>query len=159
MVSELSLWFLYPGFDPRRAQFYFSKNKLTERSLKCACHSVDWMVTEWWLKCDWNPPFPSPFSHHSVDWNVRFHPVFPPAKLKYHINLKTFSRMVTVRSTLYKSAVPLFLSGGWMPLLNYVSCRFLFCRFRMGVSFIVVFKIISTTVSASIFTKGIKALI
>ena len=22
--------------------------------------------TEWWLKCDWNPPFPSPFSHHSV---------------------------------------------------------------------------------------------
>ena len=22
--------------------------------------------TEWWLKCDWNPPFPSPFSRHSA---------------------------------------------------------------------------------------------
>ena len=66
MVSVLSLWFLHPGFDPRRAQFYFSKNKLTERSLKCACHWVNWMVTEWWLKCDWNPPFPSPFSRHSA---------------------------------------------------------------------------------------------
>ena len=61
MVSVLSLWFI-PGSDPRRTQFYFSKNKLTERSLKCSCLWVNWMVTEWWLKCDWNPPFPSPFS-------------------------------------------------------------------------------------------------
>ena len=37
---------------------------LTERSLKCACHSVIWMVTEWWLKCDWDPPYPSPFIRH-----------------------------------------------------------------------------------------------
>ena len=59
----ISLWFLHPGFDLRRAQFYFTKN---ERSLKCACHSVDWMVTEWWLICDWNPSFPSPFSRHSA---------------------------------------------------------------------------------------------
>ena len=66
MVSELSLWFLHPGFDPRRAQFYFSKNKLTERSLKCACHSVDWMVTEMRLKSTFPVIIQSPFSHHSV---------------------------------------------------------------------------------------------
>ena len=52
--------------QPHWALFYFSKNKLTEKSLKCACHSVDWMLTEWWLKCDWNPPFPSQFSRHSA---------------------------------------------------------------------------------------------
>ena len=57
---------LIRGFEPRWAYFCFSKNKLTERSLKCACHSVDWMVSERWLKCDWNPPFPSPFSRHSA---------------------------------------------------------------------------------------------
>ena len=33
---------------------------------QCACHSVVWMVTQWWLKCDWNPPFLSPFSRLSV---------------------------------------------------------------------------------------------
>ena len=55
MVSVLTLWFLHPGADPRREQFYFLKNKLTERSLKYTCHSVDW-----------NPHFPSPFSRHSA---------------------------------------------------------------------------------------------
>ena len=28
----------------------FILKKMTERSLKCACHSVDWMVTKWY----WN---------------------------------------------------------------------------------------------------------
>ena len=45
---------------------FFLKHNLTERSLKCAYESVDWMVTEWWLKCDWHPPFQSPFSRHST---------------------------------------------------------------------------------------------
>ena len=66
MVSVLSLWLKRPGFKPHWALFYFSKNKLTEKSLKCAWHSVDGMVTEWWLKCGWNPPLPSPFSPHSA---------------------------------------------------------------------------------------------
>lgn len=39
--------------------FFF---KLTERLLKCACHSVNWMVSDRWLKCDWKTHFPSPFS-------------------------------------------------------------------------------------------------
>ena len=30
------------------------------------------MVTEWWLKCDWNPPFPSPFSRHSATIQSQF---------------------------------------------------------------------------------------
>ena len=70
MVSVLSLWFLHPGFDPRRAQFYFSiKNILF-------FNKINWLkghwnvpaiqTTEWWLKCDWNPPFPLPFSRHSA---------------------------------------------------------------------------------------------
>ena len=37
--------------------FIFFKRLLTERSLKFAC-----ILTEWSLKCNWNPPFPSPFS-------------------------------------------------------------------------------------------------
>ena len=70
MVSALSLWFLYPRFVPRWAPyaFYFSKNKLTEWSLKCACHSFDLMITKWWLKCDWNPPF----SRHSATIQLPF---------------------------------------------------------------------------------------
>ena len=63
MVSLLCLWFLHPGFG--RSLIFF-KNTPTERSLKCVCYSVDWRVTEWWLKVDWNLPFPSPFSRHSA---------------------------------------------------------------------------------------------
>ena len=67
----MAKWLAYLPFDlSTRVRValgvIFQKNKLTERSLKCACYSVDWMVTEWWLKCDWKPPFPSPFSRHSA---------------------------------------------------------------------------------------------
>ena len=55
-----------PGSSRVGRNFIFQKNMLTERSLQCACHSVNWMVTEWWLKCDWNPPFPSQFSRLSA---------------------------------------------------------------------------------------------
>ena len=41
-----------PGSSHSGRYFIFSKHKQTEKSLKCACHSVDGMVTEWWLKCD-----------------------------------------------------------------------------------------------------------
>ena len=65
MVSVLSLWSLHSECNSGVILF-FKKKKLTESSLKCACHSVDWMVTEWWLKCDWKPPFPSSIMCHSA---------------------------------------------------------------------------------------------
>ena len=52
-----------PGSSSEGCSFIFQK---TKRSLKCACYSVGWMITEWWMKCDWNPPFPSPFIRHSA---------------------------------------------------------------------------------------------
>ena len=100
----LSLWFLHSRFDPRRAQFYFSKNKLTERSLKCACHSVDWMVTEWWLKCDWNPPFPSPFSRHSATIQSPF------SRLKGEIS-----------SCVSKSSIPLIACRTCMSIKDVIT--------------------------------------
>ena len=69
LTVAVAEWLAYFPFDSyilgSSRVWRFSKNKLTERSLKCACLSVYWMVIEWWLKCDWNPPFPSPFSRHS----------------------------------------------------------------------------------------------
>ena len=75
-------WLVHPVFEPYWANFIFQKNKLTERSLKCACHSVDCMVTEWWLNATeihlsrhHSVAIQPSFSHHSIDWKLRFHPV------------------------------------------------------------------------------------
>ena len=97
----LSLWFLLPGFDPRSGSIRFSKNKLTERSLKCACHSVDWMETECWLKGDWNPPFPSSFSRHSATIQSPF------SRLKGDISScdDNIKAGVSVCSSIFKYAV------------------------------------------------------
>ena len=98
MVSVLFLWFLRPGIESQWVYFYFLINKLTERSLKCASHSIiccfefiiGWNLTfqsiEWSLNGDWNAndnhlsrhnsvAIQAPFSHHSIDWKVRFHPM------------------------------------------------------------------------------------
>ena len=66
-VAKRLAWFPIESYIPVSScvrRIFFSTNKLTERSLKYACHSVDWMVTEWWRKYNWNPPFPSQFSRH-----------------------------------------------------------------------------------------------
>ena len=40
-----------------------------------------WMVTEIHLSCHHSVAFQPPFSHHSVDWKVRFRPVLAQASL------------------------------------------------------------------------------
>ena len=63
----------YFPFNSYITGLFFKKYIFTERSLKCRlCHSVYWMFTEWWLKCDYNPPFPSLFSHHTVIIQLSF---------------------------------------------------------------------------------------
>ena len=61
MVSVRSLWFVIPGSSSVGRNFIFPKISWLKGHWK-----VDFMVTELWLKCDWNPPFPSPCSRHSA---------------------------------------------------------------------------------------------
>ena len=83
MVSTLSLWFLLPGFETRLVVilFFFFKNRRKDHWNVPAIQS-----TEWSLNGDWNATenhlsrhhwsaIQTPFSHHSVDWKVRCHPV------------------------------------------------------------------------------------
>ena len=79
ITASVAEWLAYFPFNS-----YIPGSSRVARN--CFSQNISWLKghwnvptiqsTEWWLKCDWNPPFSSTFSHHSVDWMVRFHPVY-----------------------------------------------------------------------------------
>ena len=85
MVSILSLWFLNSGFELRWAYFFLLTLidwKVTEMCLPFSRLNGHWMVTEMRLTENHLSRHHSVavqlrFSHNSVDWKVRYHPVFP----------------------------------------------------------------------------------
>ena len=90
---------------------------LYKRSLKCACHSVYWMLTEWWLKCDWNPPFSSPFSRHSATIQSPF------SRLKGEIS-SCVKRQFLLRNELNQYTSYGSITWSWIPgTLRFVNCK------------------------------------
>ena len=90
MVCVLSLWYLHPGFEPSWASFFFQKinwlnghwNVTAIRSTEWSLNG-DWNATETYLSCHHAVVIESPFSHHSVDWMLRFHPLISILNRKF----------------------------------------------------------------------------
>ena len=87
-----------PGFKLRWALFYFSKNNLTERSLKCAHHSVHWMVAEMQLKSTFPLTIQSTERWDFILWIPFIQGCFEPSlvEIGYVVFLRRFLNFLNV---------------------------------------------------------------
>ena len=108
MVSVLSLWFLHPAFEPRCAyNFIFHKISWLKGHWNVpAIQSTEWSLNGGWnateihLSCHHSVAIQTRFSNHSVDWKVRFHPVW--WNLIYHQVTLYFISMFNVEKNNYQ---------------------------------------------------------
>ena len=110
MISALSFWFVFPEFEPRWTKYIFQTiNWLKDHWKVPAIQSTKWSINGNWnatenhLSRHHSVAIQPPFSHHSVDWKVRFHPVIFFILLFNHLILYSKFQKITLWDTEHKT--------------------------------------------------------